>query len=230
MSSRIVLFDIESTNLRANFGYCLCFGWKMLGEKTTHVLSIADYKQHKSDPTNDAPLMRDVHKVLTEDADIIVTFYGKEFDRKFLNTRMLLAGLPPLPPLNSEHIDIYFTVRGNLLLHSNRLASVAETLGCPMQKTPLTGPIWVRAMAGDRKAIKYIEEHCIRDVDVLEWVYNKMRPFVRQHPRVSENREACRVCGCDRFESKGIRFTAGYPAQRLRCKQCGAWSFVKVKR
>lgn len=223
---RIVFFDIESTNLKGNFGYCLCFGWKRLGGKTK-VLKITDYSQHAKNPTNDAPLMRDVHNILTNEADIVVTYYGKEFDRKFLNTRMLLAGLPPLPPLSSEHIDLYFTCRGNLLLHSNRLAVVAETLGCPMRKTPLTGPIWVRATAGDKRAIKYIVKHCARDVDVLEWCYMKLRPFVRQHPWVALKGQGCRVCGSTQLQRRGYSAASGVIQQRLRCKQCGAWRVGK---
>ena len=231
-AARIMFFDIEATHLKANFGYCLCFGYKMLGERKAHVLAITDYKkQHKSDPTNDTKLMRDVHAKLTNDADIICTFYGKEFDRKFLNTRMLLAGLPPLPPLNSEHIDLYFTARGNLALHSNRLAVVADTLGCPMQKTPLSGPIWMKAMAGHIESIEYIKDHCTRDVDVLEFCYGKLRGFVRTHPRVHlADAEACRVCGnLDRFQRRGFSIVKGYkPKQRLQCMECGTWTERKI--
>ena len=225
---RIVFFDIESTNLKANFGYCLCFGWKQLGGKT-RVLSVTQYRQHASDPTNDAPLMRDVHRILTDEADIIVSYYGKEFDRKFLNTRMLLAGLPPLPPLSHEHVDLYYTARGNLALHSNRLAVVAETLGCPVAKTPLSGPIWTRAMAGHKPAIKYIINHCARDVDVLEWCYLKLRPFVRQHPWVVLKGSGCRVCGSAKGQRRGFSAANGVIQQRVRCMDCGAWRVHKIE-
>lgn len=221
---RIIIFDIESTHLKANFGYCLCFGYKQLGASKTTVLSIADYPKHAKDPTNDAALMKDARQVLTDEADIIVSFYGKEFDRKFLNTRMLLAGLAPLPPLRSEHVDLYYTARYNLALHSNRLAVVAETLGCPMKKTPLTGPIWIKAMSGDRRAISYIEEHCARDVDVLEWCYMKLRPFIRQHPPAGQY-GTCRVCGENSWQRRGRAITTNRtPKVRIQCRECGAWS------
>ena len=226
--AKIVLFDIESTNLKADFGYCLCFGYKELGAKRTHVLSITDFRQHKSDPTNDAPLMRRVHDVLTNHADIIVTYYGKGFDRKFLNTRMIMAGLPPLPPLNHEHVDLYYTAKSNLALHSNRLASVAAALGCPFEKTPLDGPTWTRAMAGDPKSIKYVVEHCRRDVDVLEYCYKALRPYIRTHPHVGE-RTACRVCGSHEAVRRGYTVSkVGGRQLKKMCKGCGAWRQEKV--
>ena len=50
--SGIILFDIETTNLKANFGHILCFGYKELGSKRTKVLSISDYPSaFKKDPT-----------------------------------------------------------------------------------------------------------------------------------------------------------------------------------
>ncbi len=220
--AKIIFFDVECTGLKADFGYALCFGYKELGKKTK-VLSIADYPKHRTDPTNDSSLMRATHDILTNHADIICTYYGKEFDRKFLNTRMLCAGLPPLPPLNSEHIDLYYTARGNLALHSNRLASVAAALGCPMEKTRLDGPTWVRATAGDRKAIGYIVHHCARDVDILEWCYKKLRPYVRQHPWVGF-KQACRVCGTTEAQSRGYTVTKfGGRQLRKQCKKCGTW-------
>ena len=231
-AARIMFFDIEATHLKANFGYCLCFGYKLLGERKTHVLAITDYRKHKSDPTNDAALMRDVHAKLTNDADIICTYYGKEYDRKFLNTRMLLAGLPPLPPLNSEHVDLYFTAKGNLALHSNRLAVVADTLGCPMEKTPLSGPIWTKATAGHAESIEYIKDHCKRDVDILEWCYLKLRPYVRTHPRVHlADVEACRTCGsATHFQRRGYTIIKGQKVKaRIQCMNCGRWDSRKIE-
>jgi len=170
----------------------LCFGYKLLGGKT-QVPSLADFPRPSKKEEPDARLLKFVHKVLTEDADIIVSWYGKEYDRKFLNSRMLMVGLPPLPPLNSEHVDLYFTARGNLKLHANRLQSVSEALGCPYSKTPVRADIWRMAMREDPQAMRYIIDHCKRDVDILVWCYMKLRPFVRQHPYVADRRCSSRA-------------------------------------
>lgn len=224
--AKVLFFDIESTHLKANFGYCICFGYKYLGEKKAKVLSITQHPGRHV--TDDSVLMQKVHDILTNHADIIVSFYGKEFDRKFLNTRMMYAGLGPLPPLSYEHVDLYYTARANLALHSNRLASVAEAVGCPLKKTELKPTLWVQAMAGDRDARRYIEEHCIRDVDVLEYCYKKLRPYIRTHPPVA-SRTVCRQCGSDNALLRGFTIVkSGGRMQRKQCKRCGAWRQEKV--
>lgn len=223
---RIVTFDIESTNLKGNFGYCLCFGYKQLGWKRAKVISVLDYPQHKNDPTNDAALMRAAHDILTNHADIIVSYYGKGFDRKFLNTRMLAAGLRPLPPLSHEHVDLYYTAKHNLALHSNRLASVSEFLGTADRKTPLDGQTWVRASAGHAPSIRYVIDHCRADVEVLEQCYVKLLPFIRQHPRVG-GKYACKNCGGVTFQYRGYGITKSSGRSRRRvCKTCWTWSEV----
>lgn len=225
---RTLIYDIETSHLKGDFGYCLAFGYKYYGAKRTHVLSIADYPAHAKDPTNDTALIKDAHRILTDEADVIVSFYGKEFDRKFLNTRMMMAGLSPLPPLGYEHVDCYYAARYNFALHSNRLASVAAAVGAPIEETPLSGAIWVRAMAGDKKAIKYIVEHCRRDVDVLEYVYTKLRPYIRQHPHVGV-RSACRVCGSMASQARGYTVAkVGGRQRRRQCSDCGAWRTERI--
>ena len=225
--ARVMFFDIESTHLKANFGYCLCFGYKYLGDKKATVLSISKY-QGDGGTTDDRVLMRKVHDLLTNHADIIVSYYGKEFDRKFLNTRMMMAGLPPLPPLSYEHVDLYYIARGNLALHSNRLASVADAVGCPFKKTELKPMSWVAAMAGDRAARAYVETHCARDVDVLEYCYKKLLPYIRTHPPVAE-RSACHQCGSFSAQLRGLTIVkSGGRQQRKQCKKCGAWRQEKI--
>ena len=227
-NARVLIWDIEATDLEASFGHCLCIGYKWLGQKKTHVMSLYDFPK-VTDPAKepDIHLMRAFHKLLVEQADVLVSFYGKEFDRKFINTRMILAGLPPLPPLSSEHVDLYYTCRGNLKMHSNRLQAVSETLGCPTSKTPVRADIWRRAQRGHTPAVKYVIDHCKRDVDILEWTYLKLRGFIRQHPRVGPA-DTCRNCGGTRFQFRGYTVNGkGEKLRRRQCQQCGRWDTIK---
>jgi len=79
---------------------------------------------------------------------------------------------------SNGRVDLYYVARHRLKLHSNRLAVVAETLFGESEKTRVVGPIWTRAVAGDKEAMDYIVEHCIIDVDVLEQVFERLRGFV----------------------------------------------------
>lgn len=225
--ARILIFDLEATALNASFGHALCVGYMYLNDKQATVITTDDFPALPGEEP-DAGLMRRMHTLLRDEADILVTYYGKEYDRKFLNTRMLLAGLPPLPPLSAEHVDLYFTVRGNLRLHSNRLQALSETLGCPKSKTAVRADVWRAAMRGDSKALAYVVQHCKLDVEILKWCYMKLRGFVRQHPPVTVEKEACVTCGVKDWESRGRRFVRGEEQQRNRCRRCGRYSYIKL--
>lgn len=226
-TDRMMFFDIEATSLNASFGHLLCMGYAFNNEAPV-VARLQDFKTPKTNEEPDKYLCEFLHALITNKADVLVSYYGKEYDRKFLNTRMALAGLPPMPPLNAEHIDLYYTVRGNLRLHSNRLQAVSETLGCPVSKTPVRADTWVHAMRGDKAAIEYVVDHCAKDVEILRWCYYKLRPFIRQHPRTSIDLGLCRVCGLSSWERRGRKFRAGAEHQSLRCKKCGHWAYQNV--
>lgn len=227
--ARVLLFDIESTDLEASFGHVLCFGYRYWDRPTTQVLSVRDVPRPRRSEEPDAPLMRRVHQILRDRADVIVSWYGKEFDVRFLNARMLLAGLPPLPPFGRNHVDLYFISRQNFCLHSGRLQGFAEAFGCPIDKTPVRADIWRLANRGDATALRYVVKHCRRDVDILHWAYGLLRPYVRTHPPVTPHAHACPVCGGQDWRSNGWRFRRGGRHQRLQCQACGHWVYANER-
>lgn len=221
---RIIAWDLETTNLNADFGYLLCFGYKVLGEKKSHVISIDDFPEFKKDPTNDYFLVKKASEILME-ADGYVTWYGSRFDFPYLQTRLLGHGLPILPT-TIPHIDGWWIARKKMKLHSNRLASVTAFLG-QEDKTPLSGPIWVKAAAGHRDSIKYIKEHCYQDVQVLEQVYERIKPLYNTHPNVAlmaNKTFGCPVCGSTNVQKRGVHRSRVATRQRYQCKDCNAWS------
>jgi uncharacterized protein YprB with RNaseH-like and TPR domain len=225
--ARILVFDIEATALNASFGHLLCVGYKYFGQAKVRVPTIRDFPAKRGEK-KDAGLCREIHRLVTDEADILVSWYGKEYDRKFLNTRMLKAGLPPMPPLSGEHIDLFYTSRGSFKFHSNRLQGVSETLGCPYSKTPVRADVWESAMDGDAKALAYVVKHCRLDVLILEWVYDKLRAYVRQHPAVVAKPVACHVCGGEKWKSNGLRYRQGSMQRRYQCQGCGAWTYRRA--
>lgn len=224
LKPRILMFDIESSGLKGDFANCFCVGYMYHGEKKASVVSIFDVAKacpscKRFDTAQDALLMAPVHKIMSE-ADIWCGWYSKGFDWKFLNARFIEAGLPPLPDV--PHIDLYYTAKHNFAFTSNRLASVREFLGTKTHKTALTKRIWRRAQAGHADALQYIVDHCRADVLVLDQVYEKLKPYIRQHPRVTGTKEGCRVCGGAQ-RSLGLRVTTTMgPRRRFICLKCGA--------
>lgn len=217
-NSRILVFDIESTNLKADFGFCLCVGYKWFGERRVHVPSV---QEHPGDL--DSGLMKHIWPILAS-ADIWITYNGIRFDQRFLNSRMYKAGLPPLPPV--AHVDLLYTMRSKFCLHSNRLASVQEFLDLEDAKTPIKMDIWVKAMQGSPTALRYIVEHCKQDVLVLEQAYTIMRAYMLRHPRVN-GYGPCPTCGEDKLQKRGfsvVRPPLKNRKQRFQCTACGGWT------
>lgn len=222
-ATKIIAWDLETTNLNANFGYLLCGGWKVLGEKKAHVIDITQTKNFKKDCTNDKELCKRLYDVLSE-ADMWITWFGCYFDVPYLNSRLLRHDLPPLPPV--PHLDGWKVARYKLKLNSNRLQSVTSFLGLD-DKTPLDGPTWVRAMAGHRKSIRYVVEHCRQDCEVLEQVYQKLKPLAQGHPNLNllqKTTIACPRCGANKLQCRGTQVTTTQVYQRFHCTACGGWS------
>lgn len=220
--ARILLWDIETSHLKADFGTVLCCGWKWLDEKRIHVPAITDYRGWDHDATNDKNLIRDFAKVLTE-ADIWVTYYGKGFDVPYIQAKLLEHGLPFLP--NTRHVDLFFTVKHNMAISRKSLANVSWFLRLNAKKTPVDGRTWKKAMTGHKQSIKYVVDHCYSDVELLEEAYLRLRPLVRMHPLVAHH-GSCQACGEKRLVKKGFIMTSKKIRQRFQCQTCGHWSSV----
>ena len=224
MSQPIYLFDIEATNLNANFGYVLCVAWKELGKSKINCMSVEDYATYKKDPTNDRELLKEVRDELSK-AGALISWYGPGFDIKYINTRLIghrETALPPIP-----NIDGWRIAKEKMKLTSNRLASVSAFLGV-QEKTPLSGPIWIKASAGDTKALAYIKKHCKQDVVVLEEVYNLIKGLATTGPNVAaitdQPVESCPRCGKGPLQKRGFKITVAQKSQRYQCQSCGGWS------
>jgi len=77
---KILIFDIESTNLAANFGYILCVSYKWADKKEVHTIRIDRFPLFKKDPTNDREVVKAFGEVFNE-ADRVVAHYGKSLTR-----------------------------------------------------------------------------------------------------------------------------------------------------
>lgn len=217
-----MLFDIEASNLNADFGFTIAVGYKWFGSKKTHVLSIHDTPGFKKNTTNDKWLLKQAQRVLSK-AKVLVGHYSGGYDIPFLNTRLAKHKLPTLPP--TAHVDTWWQSRHRLKLHSNRLASGSAYFGYP-DKTHLSGPTWINGAAGDIPSIKYIVHHCKMDVEVLEKFYRDLRPIITNHPNIALLRGVwgCPVCGNEKIKLSGEILSRTTMWNRYYCKDCGAWS------
>lgn len=161
-------------------------------------------------------MIRDFANVLRQ-ADVWITYNGKRFDVPYIQAKLLFYNLPPLP--NTPHIDLYWTVRGNMAISRKNLDTVSKVLKLDNEKTPVAGEKWRRAMCGELSAIRYVIRHCRADVLILEEAYLHLRPLIRMHPRIFPMKP-CYVCGSERVKFYP-RITTAKSKMMFLCSSCG---------
>lgn len=203
--------------------YIICACWKEHGKSKVHAVSLADnLKRFKKDPSDDYEIVKALRSVL-EDADIIVHHNGDRFDLRKLNARLIYHSLPPLPRINA--VDTLKEVRKIASFTSNRLDYLGEHLGYGGKTTTSSG-LWLRVLRGDVDAVNEMVRYNKRDVTLLEKIYQRLRPYIKNHPNVSAGEVfGCPNCGSEHLQSRGItRTRAGTVYGRLCCTDCGSWS------
>lgn len=172
-TENIGFLDIEATNLKADFGVMICYCIKPARRDKIIQRCVKPSELKKS-------LDREVVAHLIQKLpyfDRIITHYGSRFDIPFIRSRALNLGLDFPAYKSNWQTDTWRIARQKLCISSNRLANIAKLLGVKEQKTPITSEHWLGALMGKKASLKYILEHCQKDVLILEEVYNKIWPF-----------------------------------------------------
>lgn len=218
--ARILFFDIETAGvnaLKSDLGFVILFGYKFSDESAAHVLQIDRASLKKF---SDYRLLQQAATII-ERADIVVAHYGSVFDRRFIQGRLLINRLPPIPPTKMR--DTKFIASSNANFSSNRLKNLAKTLGLKNRKTENNWPTaWFKVMQGDMKALNRMALYCKHDVLALEELYYRLRPFDNPHPRLVQGREQCGVCGAP-IHYRGFSLAGEFRYRRFQCTKCGKW-------
>jgi len=172
---RVGYLDIETSNLKANFGIMLSYAIKEKGSKKLYCSTIN--KKEIDDGTLDKRIVRDCISDMKK-FDVVMGYYSTKFDIPFIRSRAMYWGIEF--PMYGEllHKDIWYMVRAKMCLHSNRLESACKHLGIE-GKTHIESIHWIRALSGDKKALAYILDHNKKDVIILEKLHNRIKEFTR---------------------------------------------------
>jgi len=217
---KILFFDIETAGvnaLKSDLGFVILIGYKWAHESKARILKIDEWDLHNFNDKNILTLFARIF----EEADLIVAHFGSVFDRRFIQGRLLINGLPPIP--NTKMRDTCMIARSVANFSSNRLKHLANILQLKNRKLDNNWPIaWFKVMQGDMKALDNLAIYCKGDVLALEDLYNKLLPFDNCHPRMVMNRSKCRVCGGE-VEYRGFSYVGENKYRRLHCIKCNKW-------
>lgn len=206
--------------------YIISASWKDLGESRVHAVSVLDDpKRYAADPHDDFHVVNELHRLLSS-ADVVVAHNGDQFDQKYVNTRILYHGLPPLPPITS--IDTCKVAKQRFLFNANRLDYLGAYLKVGRKK-PTTSGLWLKVLNGSKSAIREMVEYNKQDVLLLERVFLKLRPYIQNHVnRELFGKTGCPRCGSNHVQSRGVHRAISRVYQRFQCQKCGGW-FRSVK-
>lgn len=222
---KILSFDIESAGvnaLKSDLGFVILFGYKWLHEKEAHCLIVEPEDLQNFD---DSKLLTEASKLMSE-ADILVGHFAAIFDRRFIQGRLLINNLPPIPEVKLR--DTCLIARSVANFSSNRLKHLAHILHLKNEKLSSGWPeAWFKIMQGDYRELQKLARYCKGDVMATEELYLRLRPFDNPHPRIVADREKCPMCAGD-VEYRGTAWVGVHRYRRFVCKKCRKWSRSSV--
>jgi uncharacterized protein YprB with RNaseH-like and TPR domain len=175
---RVGFFDIEATNLSADFGYVFSYCIKELdGDIVGRVLKPDEILSY----TFDKKLMKELVDDLKE-FDRIVVHYGtdRKFDLPFCRSRCLKWGIKFPRHLEIYAQDTFTMAKAKLRLSRNRLENICAFFDIPAKGHKLNPSVWQKALAGDKTSLSYIYKHNEEDVISLEAVWKKLSDYYRK--------------------------------------------------
>lgn len=246
---RILLFDIESTGLKADWSKILCAAWKWhdptrITKKTEFVSLWDDPNFYTVPKLDDEKIVRALHAEMSK-ATHIVAHYGKRFDIPFMNTKFWLLGLPMITTPEYRFQDTCEIAWKKLLLSSNRLGNIAnikntlqkgrsalsERYNWKLEKDKAGFGVWNRITHDRNKEdTKIMERYNRNDVLVLENIYVDFKPLFNDsgYASYAKTKEkaiyTCNSCGNFPMQKHSTRPMPGGGGRyhRLYCTVCGA--------
>lgn len=237
MAAKVLIFDIETAPI-------MCYTWGLFDQNIAlnqihtdwHILAwsakwlgnkkVMYMDQRKSkDITNDKNILLALWKLLDE-ADVVITQNGKNFDAKKVNARFVYHGMQP--PSSYKHIDTLQLAKKHFGFTSNKLAYMTNWLCTKYKKlehNKFPGfELWKECLKGNTKAWKEMEKYNKHDVLSLEELYQKIIPWdssVNFNMYHNSTATTC-TCGSTEWTNNGFCYTSVGKYQRYKCKKCGA--------
>ena len=201
--------------------YMISAAWSWNDDPKVYSVSVLDDpKRYAKDPHDDFHVIKTLHTIISE-ADVIVGHNADNFDKKWLDTRALIHGLEPLPPVAS--IDTFKVAKKRFLLNSNKLQYLAKLLKVG-SKIQTSSGLWMRVLAGEKKAIKEMVTYNKHDVTVTRDVFKKLQPYCDSHiNRELFGETGCPRCGSKKVQSRGFHRAITRTYRRFQCNSCSGW-------
>mgnify|MGYP003108847891 CR=1 FL=1 len=162
---------------------------------------------------------------LLDEADAVIHYNGTKFDMPTLNWAFIKQG--GTPPSPYKEIDLLRTVRQKFRPASKKLDFVSQELGIGAKIQHRGMDLWHGCMEGDKECHKEMRDYNIQDVFLLEELYEKLLPWIGNHPNTqvyTGERDTCPKCNSGSIQYRGFAYTNAGKSKKYRCNDCGSWS------
>ncbi len=210
-------------------GYTLCFAAKWEGEDEVIFRSLHMHTMQE--------MLVDLWQLLDE-ADVVRHFNGKKFDMPTINREFVKHDMGPPSPYHQ--IDLYWVVRSNFRFASNKLDFVCQELGLGNKVHNRGMSLWTDCMEtlnikwGEDvpehvdQAWQEMKEYNEQDVHLLPRLYDKLQPWIKNHPNRGLWMERgedpiCPNCGSKDLRFKSYKKTRVLEYKQYHCGGCGSY-------
>lgn len=200
--------------------FIMSFAFKWLGDEKVYYFGADEY--------GEINLVKALIEVL-DVADIVIAHNATGFDLPTIQGRALVHGLNPPSPY--KVVDTLTAAKYEFNFPSNSLEYLSNILGVEKKDDHKNFPgflLWSECLKNNPDAWAELKTYNIQDVEVLEQVYLRMRPYIRRHPNVAvteeDDRPRCPKCGGVHIQLRGFTTTNTGKYRKFQCNDCGSWS------
>lgn len=168
-SGHLAFVDIETTGTKGDYNSILCVSIKPYGKKPYSLVT----KQPGNDQATAKRAKEEMEKYLCW-----VTYYGRMFDVPLINTRLTRWGQPPVD--KRHHVDMYFTLKYNLLTGRRSQAHLLRFFDCEKQKMDMSPEEWNKVLADPVRNMGRMVQRCESDTEGLEALYRRTSHLIRE--------------------------------------------------
>lgn len=239
---KILILDIETSPLKAyvwrrwkqniyldqtiSEWFMICWAAKWLGDDEIMSDCVSPEEVLEED---DERIVKKLWGLLDQ-CNIVIAHNGNSFDIPKINSRLLTHQLPPPSPY--KQIDTKVVASKQFGFSSNKLDALAGYFNIP-HKDDTDFQLWVDCLNGDQSALDYMLAYNKKDILILEQVYLRLRPWIKNHPNVGvyleSDKLSCASCGSHKMVEDGSSYYTNVNKYKMyRCLDCGAVSRVRT--
>lgn len=206
--------------------YIMVWSAKWLGDNKSKIIT---YDTRNKKYGDDLSILKPLWRLLNQ-ADIVITQNGKEFDAKKINARFMLHGMKPPKPY--AHRDTYQIVRRVAGFTSNSLEYLTSKFCKKHVKTSHSKfpgmKLWVECLKGNKAAWDEMVAYNREDVLSTEELYLKIQAWAPESMPVvfdlTDKTSQCGTCGYSGKMRVGRpRRAKTYSYRQNSCPKCGTW-------